>query len=820
MDRYILSFREVGKEDVPVAGGKGANLGEMVSAGIPVPAGGVLTARAYGAFLRENGIDVGKMLRESGTEQDAAERIQRAVMSGRLPADIERELRQFYGSLGEGARVAVRSSATAEDLADASFAGQQETYLNVTSAEELLDKIKACYASLWSMRAIHYRGASGYADTEVSLAVVIQEMVESEAAGVLFTKDPAGGGDEILINASYGLGEAVVSGLVSPDEYLCTREGEVKKAVIGSKELQIVYGGRGTVRIAVDEERRRSRVLCDAAVRSLVDAALAIEAHYGRPMDVEWAMRGGRVYILQARYITTLAGPERAFTDADFAGLPAVRPAAGRLRENVLFNLEKLPKPYLPLDHDFGDAVGRQKQVVLEELGVRMNEMTPIDDDGISSFSISGMRLTRDVIKLPAQIRRMKDEAYNIKKSAEELAQCRAACEEERNRSHSSVREIGDGLERLRGLISRTAYARFRYAVFPQVLENASLDKTLARVDRALNAFDLMEGLSYVTADVNREMARMAADVRKDAALTAAVMTCGYERLVSEHPELKERFGGFMEAYGNRSDFNCYCFAAKSWNEEPDRFLHSFRTVLRSGDAGMMTAEESGRKFDALMERVRQSIGERRYAGFEKKVNAVRRYHYVREATQYLWESEFALCRRLLRGAAELLGTSYEDLLYLFADELFAVCKAGRVDAEAAGRIRRRKDKRPLALAYWERSIATMLGTGNAEIKGIPGSAGKAAGRACIVRTPGEFDKLREGDILICPYTDPEWTPLFTLAAGVVADTGGTLSHAAIVAREYGIPAVMACGNATSRLRDGERVVVDGETGVVSVIDA
>lgn len=819
MAEYIKTFYEIRKTDVEAAGGKGANLGEMVSAGIPVPDGGVLCADAYNAFISDNNIDIHGMLKENTSEQEASEKIKSLILNAEIPAEIESEIRAFYGSLGEQVRVAVRSSATAEDLEDASFAGQQETYLNVRSEETLLSKIKECYASLWGVRAIHYRGASGYGNREVSLAVVIQKMVESEAAGVLFTKNPAGKTDDILINASYGLGEAVVSGIVSPDEYIIGRDGKIKNTVIGSKEVKIVYGETGTVSIPVGEDERGSRVLNDEMINLLVSQALLIENHYGHPMDIEWAVKDGKIYILQARAITTISSVNAsAFSDADYEKLPKAKPAVGKFRENVLFNLEKLPMPYYPLDHDFGDTVGMQKQLLLEEAGIKMNEMTPINEDGISSFSISGMRPSGKIVNLPGMIWQMKDEEYNVRISTDELAACRETLRLEREKTGYTIQEIGESLSRMQKLIARTAYARFRYAIFPQVIENISLNKALAKIDKNINSYDLLEGLSYVTADINRAMAALAADIRKYPEQQSAVMTLSYEQIIEKYPALRVQFCTFMEQFGDRSDFNCYCFIAKTWNDEPDRFLHSLRTILRGKDTGTPSMEESKEKFDALMVRAQDALGEKKYRKFESKVKAVRHYHTIREATQYLWETEFAYCRELLRKIADLLHENYDDLLYLFADELFDLCKVGTLNEEARALIQKRKAKRPLAESYWNRSISIILDTGSADISGVCGSAGKATGKACIVNGPEEFGKLMEGDILVCPHTDPEWTPLFTLAAGVVVDTGGTLSHAAIVAREYKIPAVLATGNATEKIKDGDTVMLDGDIGKVLIV--
>ena len=818
MEKYILAFDEIKKQDVAIAGGKGANLGEMTNAGIPVPPGAVLCAAAYDKYMEENKIDTGKIMELAESDEAASANIREAIRKGRLPEDIKKQIVSFYETLGGDARVAVRSSATAEDLEDASFAGQQETYLNVVGTRMLLEKVQECYASLWGNRAISYRKVQGYDKQKVSLAVVIQQMIESESAGVLFTRNPAANTDDVLINASYGLGEAVVSGIVSPDEYICDRNGKLKKSVIGSKEIQIIYDAMGTKKVSVSGKLRREQVLDAVSIRRLVSVAMKIEAHYGHPMDIEWAIRDGKIYILQARSITTTGEEAKIlFDDEDFAGLPKAVPARGRMRENVLFNLEKLPKPYYPLDHDFGDAVGKQKEVLILEMGIRMNEMCPINDDGISSFSLGGMKPTGKIFHLPGAIKQMKNSAYNIRVSAEKLTECQKRFEEEKEQENFGIREIGESLSRMRSLIVDTAYARFRYAIFPQVVENISLNKTLGKVDKNLNSFDLMEGLSYVTADINREMDRLARNIRSNMTWLSAVMTLTYGEITRDFPELGAEFDKFMEKYGNRSDFNCYCFVSKSWKEDPDRFLGTLRTMLRSENSRILGQMESEKKFASLMEKAKRTIGDKAYQKFEKKVKAVRHYHYIREATQYLWESEFAYCRLLLQQASSLLKTGYEDLLYLFADEFFEVCRAGALTDQARGLIEKRKGKRPLAEAYWSRSIAKMLAADGSDITGVSGSVGKAVGSVRVIKSPEEFDKLQAGEILVCTYTDPEWTPLFTLAAGVVVDTGGTLSHAAIVAREYKIPAVLATGNATEKLKDGDMVIVDGTNGTVVI---
>lgn len=801
---YIQKFQSITKEDVETAGGKGANLGEMTRAGIPVPPGAVLTVAAYHRFMEHNGIDVSV----------EPEQIRNAIRTGSIPEDVTAELLELYRSMGEAARVAVRSSATAEDLKDASFAGQQETFLNVRGEEMLISSVKACYASLWGERAVSYRRRKGYDTKPLALAVVIQCMVESDAAGVLFTQNPsAKTAGEMLVNASYGLGEAVVSGAVNPDELICARDGQILRQVIGSKETKVVYGEEQTVTVPVGTEDRRRLSLTASQIKRLVEKGTEIEAHYQAPMDIEWAFAGDELYILQARAITT-----RAEESLDEALMPPIQPMNKKIKKVLLFMLEKEPFSYHPLDYDFAMILSRQKSVIFAEAGIKINNECGMDENGFMSLPTGKFALGKEITRLPAVLKEMKAHSENVvkAKAALENAGARLQLLAGADFSGYGLEECLSTFNDLRRLITDTAYGRFRYAVFPGFMMNRRLEKYLKKVDEKLAAYNLLSGLSYMTADMNRDLTALAELILADGDVKAAMLSGkGYEEITASFPRAGEWFDGFLKKYGYKSDFNCYCFRARSWNEDKDRFLQVLKPLLSADGGKEMSFAEGESYYKELLSKMTAGLKRKEAEEVLKQAEAYRFYHVFREETQYLWETAFYACRKVLARTAELFKTTEEDLLYLFWEELEPAMKRGVLDDKDREKIDKRKKLRPAAEEYWRRQQWEALKGEGDSLKGISGSAGEAMGEVCIVTSPAEFDKLKKGGILVCPYTDPEWTPLFTLAAAVVSDTGGALSHAAIVAREYNIPAVLATGCATTQLKEGEKVFVNGSTGEV-----
>lgn len=824
----IRYFDEIRKEDVPSVGGKGANLGEMAAAGFPIPPGFVVTADAYRLFLSENGLAnlIEEKLREAGSAeaklQAAAELFREKIRAGKLPQAVSDGIAEGYRKLAESygdtePRVAVRSSATAEDLPDASFAGQQETYLNVQGLKDILEHVIACYASLWGGRAVSYRQTQGYDQSQVALAVVIQAMVESETAGVLFTVNPVNRNpQEMQINASYGLGESVVSGRVTPDSYLCDKSGNLLQTTLGGKNTEIVYAENGTIEREVSAERQAARALRDMDIRLLCEQAAAIERHYGCPMDIEWAIRGGKVYILQARAITTLGEGTDPEEEALIEQYLSQCRTSGAMQKNLAFLLEKMPDVFYPFDSEMTAVINNQKSVIFSKVGIHVSMQPLMDDDGIETLPVNGLTLDHKLFHIGGMLRELSNAPHCEQVLAEQMPAFQKELDDIMvlRTEQMDLAACGEAIHTIYDYVRRLSYTRFYYALFPGILLNKRVEKTAKKIHPGITGYEFLQNLDNRTATAARDMAALADTVRQypDA---AAAITAGknYRAVCESFPEVLPTFRSYLDKYGYTTDYNCYCLHAESLLENPDRMLHILRPLLT------MPAEENADKFKPLMEEMKAHLDARKYAKLEENVRCMRAFHVAREESQYFWETAFYQMRRVLERASALCtGDSNvtKSLAFLFYEEVLDVCaKGGLTDADRE-KIARRVSKRPLAEKVWERAKLLVFEDNGDVLKGVGGSSGEVVGKVCIVSGPEEFYKLQKGDVLVCRLTNPEWTPLFTLASAVVADTGAALSHAAIVAREYGIPAVLSVGFATTKFKDGDMIRVNGSTGEVS----
>lgn len=820
----ILDFNEIKKEDVLVAGGKGANLGEMTSAKINVPSGFVITSDAYRDFLKVNGIDI---LIENGIKKSAddekillneAEHFRGKIKSGKFPEQLENAIREKYFNLGNNTRVAVRSSATAEDLPDASFAGQQETYLNVQGIESVLNGVRNCYASLWGNRAVSYRFHQDYDQTSVSIAVVIQEMIESEKSGVLFTVNPVNKKEnEMQINASFGLGESVVSGRVTADSYIIDKLGNIIEVNIGSKETQIIYGDKETVEVSVNSDKRKTRALNDREILELMKCGLEIEKHYGMPMDIEWAIKNDIVYILQVRAITTLKNSKNDITGNDLIEKYIKGKKIKKDTQEVMsFFLEKMPFAHRVLDFDYLMAINDQKVNILSEGGIILPRNPIIDDDGIQTFSDDGKRIGKNIFKFFNILKNMKDFELCYKKCKDFMNIYETEIEEIKhlNFENMTLTECGNFLEESYALLQKLAYDRFKYALFPSVLNSKKFTKIIKKVNSNYSSFDFYWVLDNKTSVVTNDVYKMAREIRKNEALKKAIISGdNFKELYKKFNDFKNISDEFMKDNGFKSDYNCYCLSAKTFLEDPDRLINILRPILNEN------SNESNdiKDFSKLMESVKEIYG-RKYQDVEKQIKYFRYFHVVREESQYLWETLFYYVRKCVRRINFiLLGDENIEtgVANLFHKELLEVINRGNLNELDKEKINRRNEKFPLAVKVWEASKLLIFKTDGDVLKGVSGSTGIAVGKVCLINSPKEFYKMKKGDILVCHLTDPEWTPLFKLAIAVVADTGSALSHAAIVAREYNIPAVLGVGFATTKFKDGDTIQVNGNIGEV-----
>lgn len=819
----ILDFNEIKKEDVLIAGGKGANLGEMTRSKMNVPKGFVITTDCYRDFLKENGIDI---LIENGVKQagndeklllDITDNFAKKIRLGKFPEKLENEIREKYFNLGDNIRVAVRSSATAEDLPSASFAGQQETYLNVQGIDDVLINIRNCYASLWSNRAVSYRFNQEYSQSSVCIAVVIQEMVDSEKSGVLFTVNPVNKReDEMQINASFGLGESIVSGRVTADSYIVGKNGQIIDKYISNKETSIVYDAKGTVEVELDEYYKRKSTLNDNQLLELSRIGMDIEKHYAMPMDIEWAIKDDIIYILQARAITTLNSDE--IREDEIRRYLKGKSLNGSMKTNMAFLLEKMPFAYRVLDFDFIMTINKQKAKIFAEGGIVLDSTPQIDDDGIQTLPVDKRGINKNIFYIFKILKKLKDYDYCLKKCKDFLHRYKRELENINNLNFDDMglNECKKFIEYSYNFTQNLAYDRFKYALFPLVLNSKKMTKIIKKVDAKYSSFDFYWNLDNKTSTVTNDIYKMADEIRKNEALKNSIISGeSFKKIYEEYDEFKSMVDRFMKDNGFKSDYNCYCLFAKTFIEDPDRLLNILRPILSADENSNNINQE--KDFSKLMKSIK-NIYKNKYEYIEKQVDYFRYFHIAREESQYLWETLFYYVRMCVKRINYILigNENYEvGVANLFYKELLDVMSRGSLNDSDMEKINRRNKKFPLAIKVWQESKLLVFDAKGDVLKGVSGSSGVAVGRVCVVNNPKEFYKMKKGDILVCHLTDPEWTPLFKLASAVVADTGSALSHAAIVAREYNIPAVLGVGFATMKFKDDDIIQVDGNIGEV-----
>ena len=834
----VAALTQFGRADLDLAGGKGANLGELIRAGFDVPEGFVITTAAYDLLLQTNGLQaqIRDKLASLQTEDPASvaeisQQIRDSIQRISVPNSLTSEVKDAYRHLGGGA-VAVRSSATAEDLPGAAFAGQQETFLNVIGEQALLDAIRACWASLWSERAVLYRAHQHIDQATVKLAVVVQEMVPADMAGVMFTANPVSGErNELVIDASPGLGEAVVSGLVTPDHFVLNeRNLRVVEERAGRREILIRSKAEGGTEQIRPTDEDNSTMLSPASIRNLAKLGLRIEKHYGAPQDIEWAWikdgtAPGRFLILQARPMTALPKPLKV---------------SGPMRMVVPMLAEMWPTRPYPLD--VTTFTGTLERSVGNLLAAIIGKSAPdpdkalVEEDGVVvRFEPPEVHPSPGMLIAPWltlwRTRRF-DPAHwqDDSQIADVLTNARQL---EGRELHSMTWEQNmETLQQSLALIPRVMQLRERY--IPQALASTGILWLLLALSGHKDRFGkLISGVETKTTETNRALENLAMQIRQDADLRdlfARHDSADLWAALKQSPaggNFLQRFSAFLAQYGHRE--TALTISQPAWKDQPELVLGILK-VLAGSEAGEPDSyQEWGRTRDELL--ARSAPGRRPVRKlFLKSLTNARSLFQMREDTHFYATLAQPLVRRValeLGSRLEKVGAlnSAQEVFHLRLEELDGLGQPWPPSAETIGRIRalvsRRNAKRE-SLANVPMVDPRLLAGGASTpadedvlLRGSPGSPGIASGPACIVRDFTEFGKLQAGDVLVAPVTNPAWTPLFQRAVAVVVDTGGSASHAAIVAREYGVPAVMGTMNGTGQLRDGQWIQVDGSRGLV-----
>ncbi|WP_084960055.1 PEP/pyruvate-binding domain-containing protein [Thermoactinospora rubra] len=802
------------RADLPTVGGKGASLARLARAGLPVPDGFHVTTHAYRRFVAEHGL--------TGRPQEMA----RLITEHEIPADLAGDVLAAYAKLGGEPAVAVRSSATAEDLPGMSFAGQQETFLNVRGGERLLEAVRRCWASLWTERAIAYRERNGVPHEEVALAVVVQELVPADAAGVMFTDE----GGRLVVNAAWGLGEAVVGGLVTPDTITVDRGSRtVVDHKVAAKAVRTVRTEDGTREEPVPAGLRDRPVLSAEQAVRLAGLGMRIEELYGVPMDVEWALRDGEFAILQARPIT---GQREEWNDS--------------LRGDYLWtntNLgEAIPSVMTPCTWSLVQRFMKDVMIFSELAGHplcgNIGGRFYMNLSATASLAAAlGMRKKLQAAQEPVlgrlpeglEVPLLPMSRWRVLRELPPILRGRVALGKYVKRIPEFVATAADRSQALRDRIAASEDL--------VTLWTREIEPYFRECNHMLAAAGRQDGGALVF--LRNRLARLVGEADANA-LTSGIQVGG-NRLESLGPLLGlarlKRGEIDRETYARRYGHRCpdeFEVSAPRPAEDPgwiDKQLAGLTTdpaeLLRRQDEA---AEAAWRRF--------RERDPRLAARTRRKIERWGRIVQQREETRSEMIRAFWVLRAFVLRAGEVSGVG-EDVFFLTLPEILRVLRGSR---EPLARVPRRR-----AAYEHYRSLPPYPGLirgrfsperwaadpdrradlfdetaqsspPSSTITGFAGAAGVVEGTARVIRSMAEGDRLAQGEILVTTITNVGWTPLFPRAAAVVTDVGAPLSHASIVARELGIPAVVGTGNATARIHDGDRIRVDGGRGTVEIL--
>lgn len=871
MKRYVLEFREIDKTKQTVVGGKGMNLGECSRIeGILVPKGFCVTTEAYKRVIGKNEklhqlLDQLAVLKVDEREKisQISRKIRELIEGIEMEKEIEEDIDRCLLTFGYEQAYAVRSSATAEDLPYASFAGQHDTYLNITGKEAILRHIRKCWASLFTDRAVVYRIQNGFDHNQVYLSVVVQQMVFPQASGILFTADPVTSNRKLLsIDASFGLGEALVSGLVSADCYK-VQEDKIVDKMIANKKLAI-YGLKegGTETQQIDPDQQKTQTLTEQQILQLARIGREIEAYFGCPQDIEWCLVDDTFYIVQSRPITTLypipeandqenhvyvsVGHQQMMTDP-------LKPLGMSIFQLTSFGprFKAGGRLFVDITHKLASPVSRE--ILLDTLG----QSDPLIKDALITIIERG-----DFIKsLPNDKKELSPSKSNKGMSS---AGFQAQIENDPTIVSDLIKSSQTSIEELKQIIQTKSGSD----LFDFILEDIQQLKKILFDPQSLGVImAAMDASSWINANMNKWLGeKNVADTLSQsvpnnitsemglALLDVADVIRPYPEVIDYLQHVKDdnfldelvKFNGGQETkdaiYDYLSKYGMRCtgeidITKTRWNEKPTTLVPMILNNIKNFEPNASNRKfEQGRqealkKEQELLDRLKQlPDGEQKAKETKRMIDLIRNFIGYREYPKYGMVNRYFVYKQALLKEAEQLVQAIvihekEDIYYLTIEELHEVVRTNKLDYQI---ISKRKDEYKL----YEKLTPPRVIKSDGEIivgeykrenlpaeaiVGLPVSSGAIEGRARVILNMEDAD-LEDGDILVTSFTDPSWTPLFVSIKGLVTEVGGLMTHGAVIAREYGLPAIVGVGNATNLIKDGQRIRVNGTEGYIEIL--
>ncbi|MDH3643388.1 MAG: PEP-utilizing enzyme [Gammaproteobacteria bacterium] len=867
-----LASADVSLEQV---GGKGRSLSAMAAARLPVPIGFLVSTTAYENFVDANELR-GRILEvvavattsSSGSVELASASIASLFAAASIPAELAAPVRQAYATLGADVAVAVRSSATAEDLPELSFAGQQDSFLNVCGPDALMDAVLRCWASLWTARAISYRTQMKIDHRLVKMGVVVQVMVDAEVSGILFTANPVTGDrSEMVVNASFGLGEAVVGGQVTPDTYVLDRASfELTDMVIGAKQEMIVAtGDQGTSTQLVPESRRDKSSLPADVLAELASLGARAEALFdGQPQDLEWAVADGQCWLLQSRPITNL--PVFALADVSWE---APSESARLVRRQVV---ENMPGPLSPLFEELylKEGLDRGMDGLMTDLGLPINMdefierplFVTVNGYGYCRYDLrfswrSLLLIPRILVWFVREFPRFQ-RTITSRWRDEGLAEYLATIEQWGALDLDTTPD-----EQLLAGVRALANADARYWFYTTMMVGgAKVTEGLLNwvvtsrlVKRDLNSGMFLSGFPSTTLQAQEHLEAIAKAIRAVESLRELVVTGPVEELLKAlqaNPAgdpIVAQVRQYLERYGHLV-YNLD-FVEPTQLEDPLPVLLALKTLVDDSNYDTPARQaKMARKREVLVRETLASFGPVRRWWFQKSLGWAQHYGPHREEALFYMGAAWPTLRRLALELGRRLveaGTlsAADGVFYLDSGELVQANAARREGRARPDLLTRADERRTLRKArmelhppgrvpedlrfkfgpfdftrffeFWETQKRNAPDSNT--LSGFAVSPGTVTGRATVILSSADFADMQPDTILVCRTTTPAWTPLFAQASGLVTDIGAILAHGSIVAREYGIPAVLGTGNVTQRVVTGQRITVDGDAGTVTLLE-